>query len=57
MNEREYERWLEHRIRILRDMLDGMEKDLREIRMRRFHDYLDRLEYSCNPSREIVIYD
>ena len=54
MNEYEYELWLSDRIKHLRPLLAGMEKERRELAGRRIQRYYNRLETSCNPSMEMV---
>lgn len=53
----EREKYLEHRIPVVRGMLRELESELREIRERRADAYYQRLETSCNPSRELVRHD
>ena len=50
----QYELWLWHRIKHLRPLLEGMEAERRELARRRIQGYYNRLETSCNPSREMV---
>ena len=54
----EREQYLEHRIPVLKSMLRGLETERQELRRKRngleISEYIDRLETSCNPSREWI---
>ena len=46
----EREKYLEHRIPVVRGMLRELETERQELRQKRMDAYLDRLE-SCNPAK------
>lgn len=49
----EREQFLDHRIPILRKMLDALEAERRDLERERIRHFYDRLE-DCNPSRELT---
>ena len=54
----EREQYLDHRIKHLRDMIRELETERQELRCKRngleISEYINRLETSCNPSREWI---
>ena len=50
----EREKYIEHRLKHLREMTRELEAERKEIQGRRMDAYLDHLERGCNPSMELV---
>ena len=50
----EREKYLNHRIPVLRKMLEDLEAERDKIRRRRTDAYLDHLERGCNTSMELT---
>ena len=50
----EREKYIEHRLKHLREMTRELEAECDEIRRRRMDAYLDHLERGCNPSMELT---
>ena len=50
----EREKYIEHRLNHLREMLRELEAEREEIRRRRMDAYLDHMERGCNASMELM---
>ena len=50
----EREKYIEHRLGHLREMMRELEAERRELVRQRLNAYFDRLETSCNPAMEIT---
>ena len=51
----ERERYIDHRLNHLREMMRELKAEREEIQRRRMDEYLDHLERGCNPSLELTI--